>query len=141
MNKILIVTHSTLAEGFFNSTKFLSGMTDNLTFINAYVDQSDWTKKARQFLKQNCKPDNYVVVLTDIYGGSVNQKMTLMLNDYNFTLITGINLALVLSLALEPNKLTTERCQQLAQEASGALKIVERPKKTSKNIDDDDFLS
>lgn len=139
MNKILIVTHSTLAEGFYNSTKFLSGMTDNLTFINAYVDQSDWTIKAKQFLSDNCKEKNDVVVMTDIFGGSVNQKITLMLSDYDFTLLTGVNLPLVLSVALETQPLTKNKCVQLVKEAKEALQVVEQPE-IKKDENNDDFL-
>lgn len=139
MNKILLVTHSTLAEGFFNSTKFLSGMTENVEYVNAYIDDSDWTVKVKDYLAKQ-KDDDHVVVLTDIYGGSVNQKMTLMLNDYNFTLITGVNLPLVLSLALEANPLTKEKCQSLVKEAKDQLKIVEPVKQDNGDENEDDFL-
>ena len=140
MNKVLIVTHSILAEGFYKSIDFLSGMTDNLSFIDAYVDDSDWTKKAKKFLEDNCTSENNVVVLTDLFGGSVNQKMTLMLNDYKFTLITGVNLPLALSLALQTEPLTKDKCQQLISEARQQLKIVENQTTTS-DESNDDFLS
>lgn len=138
MNKILIVTHSTLAKGFFESTKFLSGMTDNVNYINAYVDDSDWTIKAKTFLSKQKGFDN-VIVLTDILGGSVNQKMSLMLRDYRFTLITGVNLPLILSLALEMAPLTEEKCQILVNEARDQLKIIKTVKGNS-NASDEDFL-
>lgn len=140
MNKVLIVTHSILAEGFYKSIDFLSGMTANLSFIDAYVDDSDWTKKAKKFLEDNCTSENNVVVLTDLFGGSVNQKMTLMLNDYKFTLITGVNLPLALSLALQTEPLTKDKCQQLISEARQQLKIVENQTTTS-DESNDDFLS
>lgn len=139
MNKFLIITHSTLAEGFYNSTKFLSGLTDNVKFINAYVDESDWTKEAKQFLsKENYK--NSVVVMTDIFGGSVNQKMTLLLKKFNFILITGVNLPLVLSLVLETEPLTKEKCSKIVTEARKQLQVVKavRPEKDEQ---DDVFLN
>lgn len=139
MNKIFIVTHSTLAEGFYNSTKFLSGMVDNLTFINAYIDTSDWTIEAKKFLAENCTGENNVVVMTDIFGGSVNQKLTLMLENYDFTLITGVNLPLVLSMALESQALTKDKCRQLVSEAEKALQIVDKPE-TTEDDSTDDFL-
>lgn len=139
MNKFLIITHSTLAEGLYNSTKFLSGLTKNVKFINAYVDNNDWTKEAESFLSAE-KENNFLVVMTDIYGGSVNQKMTLMLEKYSFTLITGVNLPLVLSLVLESQPLTKEKCADLISEARNQLKMVEQVEPESAE-NDNDFLN
>ena len=139
MNSFLIITHSTLAEGFYNSTKFLSGLTTNVKFIDAYVDESDWTKEAVEIISSQDK-DKELIVLTDIYGGSVNQKMTLMLAKYHFILITGVNLPLVLSLVLETQPLTKEKCENLVEEARRQLQIIE-PIKSDSNETDSDFLS
>ena len=139
MNSFLIITHSTLAEGFYNSTKFLSGLTTNVKFIDAYVDESDWTKEAEKIISKQDE-DKQLIVLTDIYGGSVNQKMTLMLAKYHFILITGVNLPLVLSLVLETQPLTKEKCENLVEEARRQLQIIE-PIKSDSNETDSDFLS
>lgn len=139
MNSFLIITHSTLAEGFYNSTKFLSGLTTNVKFIDAYIDESDWTKEAEEIISSQDK-DKELIVLTDIYGGSVNQKMTLMLAKYHFILITGVNLPLVLSLVLETQPLTKEKCKNLVEEARKQLQIIE-PIKSDSNETDSDFLS
>lgn len=139
MNKFLIITHSTLAEGFYNSTKFLSGLSNNIKFINAYVDNNDWTIEAKHFLSRLDK-NEHLVVLTDIFGGSVNQKMALMLDQYSFVLITGVNLPLVLSLVLENKPLTKERCENLISEARTQLKIVSKVKANNDN-EEADFLS
>ena len=139
MNSFLIITHSTLTEGFYNSTKFLSGLTTNVKFIDAYVGESDWTKEAVEIISSQDK-DKELIVLTDIYGGSVNQKMTLMLAKYHFILITGVNLPLVLSLVLETQPLTKEKCKNLVEEARKQLQIIE-PIKSDSNETDSDFLS
>ena len=139
MNSFLIITHSTLAEGFYNSTKFLSGLTTNVKFIDAYVDESDWTKEAEEIISNQDK-EKQLIVLTDIYGGSVNQKMTLMLTKYHFMLITGVNLPLVLSIVLDTQPLTKEQCSNLVEEARKQLQIIE-PIKTNSNDTDSDFLS
>lgn len=139
MNEFLLVTHSSLAEGFYKSTDFLSGQVQNMTFINAYVDDSDWTKKAEEWIKSQ-KQDTNIIVLTDLFGGSVNQKMTLLMNKYHFILITGINLPLVLSLALESNELSNDRIRELVLEAQQSLKIVKEPK-IEEGINDDEFLN
>lgn len=138
MNKFLLVTHSSLAEGFYKSTDFLSGQVKNMTFINAYVDDSDWTQKAEEWIKSQ-KQDTNIIVLTDLFGGSVNQKMTLLMNQYHFTLITGINLPLVLSLALESNELSNDRIKKLVSEAQQSLEIVEEPK-IEEDTNEDEFL-
>ena len=44
--------------------------------------------------------DDNCVVFTDLYGGSVNQCFFKNLNDFNFHLVTGMNLAVILECVL-----------------------------------------
>ena len=46
MRKILVATHGHYADGIRSSISILTGMQDNITFINAYVDDTDFIKRA-----------------------------------------------------------------------------------------------
>lgn len=41
MNRLLIVTHSTLAQGLYETLSFFMGKLDNVEYINAYVENND----------------------------------------------------------------------------------------------------
>lgn len=137
MNRILIVSHSTLAEGFYNSEKLLVGNSMGLKYINAYVDETDWTPQAEAFFENYDESDTYII-LTDIFGGSVNQKMAALKQKFNFILITGINLPLLLALVLAPSQLSKDECERLIDEARQEIRLVEPVQKV--NNDEQDFL-
>lgn len=137
VNRILIVSHSTLAEGFYKSEKLLVGNSMGLKYINAYVDETDWTPQAEAFFENYDESDTYII-LTDIFGGSVNQKMAALKQKFNFILITGINLPLLLALVLAPSQLSKDECERLIDEARQEIRLVEPAQES--NIDEQDFL-
>lgn len=70
MKKLLIATHGKLADGYRSSLSILTGMQDSVEYIDAYVDESDYTPKLQTFI-DSVGPDDTGVIFTDIYGGSV----------------------------------------------------------------------
>lgn len=99
MRKILIGTHGYMASGIKSSINILLGASDNITAIDAYVDESSIKTHMDDFFS-SVNAEDYVIMLSDIYGGSVNQEMFKYLNRPNTYLITGINLALVIEIAI-----------------------------------------
>ena len=94
MNKILIITHSTYAEGIANAIKFFKYDIDNVYYINAYVEDQEFEKAL--IVKLNEIGTEDLIVLSDLLGGSVNQVALKLMNEYKYKLITGVNLPLVL---------------------------------------------
>lgn len=77
MKKILIATHGYLADGFKSSISLLTGGEDAIETICAYVDESDYTARIQTFV-DSLSPEDDGVIFTDIYGGSVCQKVALI---------------------------------------------------------------
>lgn len=102
MRKLIIATHSTLAKGFKETLDFLIGKNDHIQALTAYVDaeHEDVDKLIGRLLK-NQETDEFYI-LTDMMGGSVNQKISRHISD-RVHLITGVNLPLALSIALQLN--------------------------------------
>lgn len=75
MKKILIATHGHLASGFLSSIQLLTGKVQEITVINAYVDECDYEQELNVFVNQVNEQDQ-IFVFTDLFGGSVNQKIT-----------------------------------------------------------------
>ena len=111
MNRILIVTHSTLAQGLYETLSFFMGKLDNVEYINAYVENNDIRTTFEN--KIQSYGDDNVIVLTDIPGGSVNQIAMELMPKYGYHLVTGTNLSMVLELALKQNELSNEEIKEI----------------------------
>ena len=111
MNRLLIVTHSTLAQGLYETLSFFMGKLDNVEYINAYVENND-IRVVFENKIQSYGYDN-VIVLTDIPGGSVNQIAMELMPKYGYHLVTGTNLSMVLELALKQNELSNEEIKEI----------------------------
>lgn len=77
MKKILVASHGYLADGVKSSVGILTGNQDVIATVNAYVDERDYTSSIQEFIDSvDCDDD--AVIFTDIYGGSVFQKVVLL---------------------------------------------------------------
>lgn len=122
MRKILIATHGYLADGIKSSIKILTGKDDCITCINAYVDQRDYTPDIQAFIDGVGEEDE-AVIFTDLYGGSVNQKVvTMKPEERGVFVVTGFNLTTVLGAILSDEALTSEVVDELVE--SGAKQML-----------------
>ncbi|WDF82388.1 PTS fructose transporter subunit IIA [Lacticaseibacillus pabuli] len=136
-NHILIASHAHLASGLQSSLQLLSGLGDNVTTIDAYVDGNDnYTDQIDAFIKGvNGDP---AVIFTDLEGGSVNQKVMLAAADHpNITVVTQTNLAVVMTAVLSTDPLTEDNLRKLVGECQ--VKIVSAANAESSDTGDDDF--
>ena len=136
MIKIFLATHGHLASGFKSSLDILLGDSSNVTIFDAYVDEHSVQSKLDDFYR-NVDERDQVFLLSDLYGGSVNQAMFTYLRHQNTTLITGVNLALILELAMKLEPLDEKAMNQLVENSRKALLIV---KDDQTQFCDDDFF-
>ena len=97
MRKLVIASHSNLAKGFKETLEFLTGKNDRITALCAYVESNDDIDQQVADI-MSCKEE--VIVLTDMAGGSVNQKFFPYISD-NVHVIAGLNLPLAMSILLQ----------------------------------------
>ena len=140
MYQFIIATHGLFAEGIKNSIEIILGKFENLSTLSCYTDTNFNLKiEIDEILKKYNNKE--VIVITDIFGGSVNNLFMeeIPLNK-NIHLITGLNLPLVLNLLGEQeNYLIPEELIQNSMEiSSDAVKYCNLELiKTSKNEDED----
>lgn len=96
--KLLIASHGTFAEGLRSALKIIVGNVDDITTINAYVNECDLKKELDEYFKKNA--DEEIIVCTDLFGGSVNQAIIQKLKEKDFALVTGVNFPMLLELSL-----------------------------------------
>jgi mannose PTS system EIIA component len=102
--KFLIASHGKLAAGLQSSLEILANKGKDVEIINAYLTEEDYTPKITAFTT-SVQADEQGVIFTDLFGGSVNQKVVnqvLADEKKNIFVISNTNLAIVLSLLLSP---------------------------------------
>ncbi|MFC0291399.1 PTS sugar transporter subunit IIA [Bombilactobacillus bombi] len=141
MSKILIATHGNFASGIAKSIELLTGETANITAIDAYVDDNDLDKELNNYI-QTVNPQDNIYVFTDIYGGSVNQKImiTFQKNNISARIITGFNLPLLLEITTTKKLLSDDELDQIISQSRAELKRCSL-KAITKTDDSEDFFN
>lgn len=97
MRKLIIASHSTLAKGFKETLEFLTGIQNRMHSLCAYVEG---TEEIDQKIIELLSTSDEIIILTDMAGGSVNQKFYQYISD-KVHVISGMNLPLAMSIALQ----------------------------------------
>lgn len=132
--KIFLSSHGHFASGIKSSLDILLGNSDKVTVFDAYVDETNLATVLDAFYA-NVGDDEQVILLSDLYGGSVNQQMALYTNKPNTTLIAGVNLALVLELAVTQD-LTKEQIEGIVEQSRTMMRIVDLNNESTQEQDD-----
>lgn len=131
--KILLVSHGDMAQGLCATAQKFFGASD---IYYANVDLETGTKglieKVNNYLNE--WNGEQVVVCSDLKGGSANQTVAQMLNNDNFFLVSGMNLALILQLIM-CQEVTKESLISMIEDAKNDLVFVNE---VLKNVSSDD---
>ncbi|MCQ9628147.1 PTS sugar transporter subunit IIA [Cetobacterium somerae] len=103
MIQFIVATHGKFAEGIKTSIELIIGNIDNLEILNCYTTQSFNLKEEVEFILKKY-PKEELIVLTDIFGGSVNNEFLENISNYkNLNIVSGVNLPLILTLIEKQN--------------------------------------
>lgn len=131
MKKVLVASHGHLASGIRSSIEILTGMADMVEAVDCYVDDSDFTPRIRAFI-DSVGPEDEAIIFTDIYGGSVFQKVVLMEPEKRGIVhATGMNLGLVIEALLGAEPVTADSIKQSVELARATMQVVEPPSKAA----------
>lgn len=141
MKKVLVASHGHLASGIRSSIEILTGMADMVEAVDCYVDDSDFTPRIQAFI-DSVGPEDEAIIFTDIYGGSVFQKVVLMEPEKRGIVhVTGMNLGLVIEALLGAEPVTADSIKQSVELARATMQVVEPPNKAADNEGSDgDFF-
>ena len=101
--KVLIVTHSDLAEGFKASIEFFIGDKYPITTICAFTRENNVQEVLKDYF-DNLDPADEVIAFSDVLFGSVNQWLGVYKNREHYHLFTGTNLPIILSILLKSDE-------------------------------------
>lgn len=120
--KIIIATHGIFADGIYDSLSMIIGEKENIERLNAYVDENkDYSKVIGDYVTSHNYNESDLLVITDLYGGSVNNEFMKYLEDYPFYLVSGLNLGLLLELALLQQPLSLELVKETIAKSKGNI--------------------
>ncbi|MCI5773181.1 MAG: hypothetical protein MR210_01340 [Erysipelotrichaceae bacterium] len=139
MRRLILASHGRFAEGIKDSANLIVGNLADMIETYCLLPGQLATDYANQLEKEvKAKPEDEFVIVVDIYGASVFSAMFPLTQYANVHLITGLNLAIVLSLLLSyPEKLTQESITNIIQEGQKSIKHVTQ--QSAMFDEDDDF--
>ncbi len=113
--KVILASHGNLAEGMLNSAEIILGsdIKDRCTCLCAYTSDGYNLEREVENILDEYENEKDLVVVTDVFGGSVNNEFIKYLSSNNFTLVSGMNLPMILELLPQSSKLSKEQIKHL----------------------------
>lgn len=134
--RIFLATHGKMASGIKNTLDILLGDSSKLVVFDAYLDESSVDEVVQEFLLTVDESET-VLLLSDIFGGSVNQVLLQNSVRANTYLVAGVNLPFVLDMMLK-DTVDAEIIDNSIEESRNALQRVEVAK--LEVVEDEDFF-
>lgn len=98
MRKILLASHGTLADSMLCSIEMIMGRQERIRTMCAYLNgENEISLRVERFMKERSAEDEWIVV-TDLFGGSVNNEFMAYAQSGEICLLSGMNLAMLLTL-------------------------------------------
>ena len=136
-----MASHGNLARGMADTIGMIVGEVTNLsTFVLERDDMDPISNQVRREL-DSFDPADEVIICTDMVGSSVNNDMVGLLGDYpQVTLISGMNLPLVITLALDEGPATEEELDDIIAQAAEGIKNCSKVLRAQAAEDEEDDL-
>jgi len=119
--QILLIGHGKIASGVLSSVELIFGKSKNLYSIDTYTDSNfNLVNTVQNLIEKN--KDNDLIIVTDLFGGSVNNEFLKYVGNENLYIVTGMNLALVLELVSKLNMSENESVDEIIKHAIASTK-------------------
>ncbi|MCP8863852.1 PTS sugar transporter subunit IIA [Latilactobacillus curvatus] len=138
--QIVLIGHGKIGSGVLSSVEIIYGKLDNVSSVDTYVDSNfNLPETVHEIVEKNSDKD--LIVVTDLFGGSVNNEFLKYISRDNFYLITGMNLSLVIELVsqlnISNNKSVDEMIRHTISSTQNSIQYLDE--ESLKKSNDDDF--
>ena len=126
-NHLVIASHGSLAEGMLSAIKMIAGNQENVSAygLDNYQTPTNILNIVKELIDKN--PEDKFILCCDIACGSIHNALVALCGLENVTLVSGINLGLILTLVLsKPEDLTKEKILVTIEEAKNGLVYFDR---------------
>lgn len=137
--QIILASHGSMAEGAVTAVNMVIGEQPCVSAFGLDTWETPETIKEQVEQVIAAHPGEYIVVLCDIKGGSVHNRLMDLCARDNVLVISGMNLVLVLSLALAADELSVEEIKELLAEARENLAYFDRQSFENANGDEEEL--
>ncbi|WP_137663997.1 PTS sugar transporter subunit IIA [Enterococcus hulanensis] len=139
MNKIILASHGEFSQGLKQTASMIIGDEGNIFALSAFRDEDEPIKNQVEHLLEVIGYED-VYLLTDIFGGSVNNDLLTLQQQYpELHLVAGMNLPLVISIATQSGKIDADQMTALLEESRQAMIDCKQLLTTQINIGGDDL--
>lgn len=124
--QIILASHGSMAEGVVSAVNMVIG---EQPCVSAFgLDAWETPEAIKEQVEQviAAHPDEYIVILCDIKGGSVHNRLMDLCARDNVSVVSGMNLVLALSLALDADDLDVDTIKEHMAEAKENLAYFDR---------------
>lgn len=128
MIQILLASHGPLAGAMKETIRFILGKKDNIHTLCAYVDNDSMDLEALvDKWVSRMEEESTWVVLTDVFGGSVNNEFMNRLSQKKFHLLAGMNLPLLAELAAYKDIPDENEIKRILSDARASIQYCSPP--------------
>jgi PTS system mannose-specific IIA component len=118
--RMVVAAHGDLADAFVDAARLICGQLADLHAVGLRPNESPESFAER--LEAACGPDTPLLLLTDLVGGTPhNVAMAMSRRRTAAFLISGVNLAVLVEAATNPDVLDATLVERLVREGRGAL--------------------
>lgn len=138
--RIVLESHNGLAEGVLGAATMICGEIEGLSAFGLAPDGSvaELGDQVRSIALEH--PEDQLIVVADLLGGSVcNQCLQSLADCPNATIVAGLSLPLLLAIASRDGELTAADIDEAVAEATGMTKRVELEIDEAQDSEEDFF--
>jgi fructoselysine and glucoselysine-specific PTS system IIA component len=100
MRRFLIAGHGKFASGLKTALDIITGETDRIWVIDAYVEENKSIEEEVKVLTAQLRAGDDLIVFTDLMGGSITNQIVRTVDMNRVHVISGTNFPLVIDLVL-----------------------------------------
>lgn len=141
MNQIVLASHGGLADGARDTLDMIVGDVSNVHTISLARDDKDQIEDRALALIDSFDPSDAVYVLTDMLGSSVNNQMvSLQAKRPEVTVISGMNLPLILEIALSEELLSEAALAEVIEQSRAGIQNIAALMRAAAQQEEEDDL-
>lgn len=139
MRKFLLASHGKFAEGIYNSLQIILGENINVSTICAYVNGKDDMESMVKSHINSLKREEELIVITDLFGGSVNNEFMKHIKNKQVHLVSGMNLHLLIEIITSQNPNTKEMINYAINQSKESIKYCTETIKLTEEVKCEEF--
>ncbi|MBC8587085.1 PTS sugar transporter subunit IIA [Paratissierella segnis] len=110
--KVLVLTHGKFGEELVNSAEMIGGKLPNVNAFSLMPDMS--LEEYAASIENKLKDKEKYLCLIDLFGGTPFNTAAMLRKKYDITIVTGINLNMLLEVGINLNNMDVEALANLA---------------------------